>query len=98
MRRITRVVLFLVIASLISSSVGAAERRISATKTKLIRELLEVTDAPEGAADAIIDILGGWLGLPIASEEARGEVGESHQARTSSFVEKREVRSARCLA
>jgi hypothetical protein len=69
----------LLIVLLIASSAAAAQRQIAPAKKKLIRELLEVTDAPEGAADAIIDILGGRLGLPIAKEEQRGEVREGKQ-------------------
>lgn len=79
MQRIARKLLFLLAALLIASTTPAAERQISPKKQKLIRELLELTDAPEGAADAIIDILGGRLGLPLASEEARGETREGKQ-------------------
>jgi hypothetical protein len=79
MPRIIRNVLLLLMASLVATTTIAAERKISPAKKKLIRELLEVTDAPEGAADAIIDILGGRLGLPIATEEQRGEVREGKQ-------------------
>jgi hypothetical protein len=75
----TRNLIILLTALLIASTAAAAEQKISPKKQKLIRELLELTDAPEGAADAIIDILGGRLGLPIAPEEARGEVREGKQ-------------------
>ncbi len=71
--------LVLLVVLLVASSAGAAQRQISPAKKKLIRQLLEVTDAQEGTADAIIDILGGRLGLPIASEEQRGEVREGKQ-------------------
>jgi Uncharacterized protein conserved in bacteria (DUF2059)/Type II secretion system (T2SS), protein G len=71
--------IILLTALLIASTASAAEPNIYPKKQKLIRELLELTDAPKGAADAIIDILGGRLGLPIAPEEARGEVREGKQ-------------------
>ncbi len=77
MRRITRIVSFLIITLVVSSSAIASERKISDSKAKLIRELLEVTDAKEGTADAIIDILGGRLGLPLPSEEVREEFREN---------------------
>lgn len=79
MERISRAALSLAVILLMSLGASAAERKISAAKKKLIRELLRVTEAQEGTADAIIDILGGRLGLPLATEVQRGEVRESEQ-------------------
>ncbi len=73
MRRIHSAIF--IITLLVSSNGFGAE--IAASKAALIRELLKVTDAKEGTADAFIDILGGRLGLPMAPERTRGEVRES---------------------
>jgi uncharacterized protein len=66
----------LVLAILIGTVATAAEKKIPAAKQRLIKELLEVTEANEGTADAIVDILGGRLGVPLPTEEMRGETRE----------------------
>jgi Type II secretion system (T2SS), protein G/Uncharacterized protein conserved in bacteria (DUF2059) len=75
-----RAVLPLLIAFLIGSDAAlAADRTIPAAKKKLIEQLLELTRAQEGTADAILDILGGRLGIPLPPEEMRGEAREGEE-------------------
>src|SRR5437899_11183896 len=61
-------------------TVAAAEGKIPAAKKNLILQLFEVTEAKDGTADAIIDILGGRLGVPPIPEDSRREVrGEGQE-------------------
>ena len=76
----TRAVLLMLFAVLMGSDAAiAADRAIPAAKRKLIDQLLEFTQAQEGTADAILDILGGRLGLPLPTEEMRGEAREGEE-------------------
>jgi hypothetical protein len=80
-----RVVCAVLLALMPVLTAAAAEPRIPAAKKKLILQLFDVTDAKDNTADAIIDILGGRLGVPPISEEQRramreeGEEGEAMQ-------------------
>ena len=80
-----RVICAMLLALMPVLTAAAAEPGIPAAKKKLIRQLFEVTDAKDNTTDAIIDILGGRLGVPPISEEQRramreeGEEGEEMQ-------------------
>ena len=77
MRRAVLLMLFAVLMG--SDAAIAADRAIPAAKRKLIDQLLEFTQAQEGTADAILDILGGRLSLPLPTEEMRGEAREGEE-------------------
>src|SRR5262249_38837211 len=66
----------LVLAMFLGMTATSAEKTIAPAKLKLIKEFLEVTEADGGTADAIVDIIGGRLGIPLPSEEMRGETRE----------------------
>jgi hypothetical protein len=58
---------------------AVAGPRIPAAKKKLILQLFDVTDAKDNTADAIIDILGGRLGVPPIPEKQRVEMREGEE-------------------
>jgi hypothetical protein len=71
-----RVICAVLLALMPVLTAAAAERKIPAAKQKLILQLFEVTDANDNTTDAIIDILGGRLGVPPIPEEQRAEMRE----------------------
>ncbi|PYQ31437.1 MAG: hypothetical protein DMF57_14710 [Acidobacteria bacterium] len=71
-----RVIYAVLLALMPVLTAAAAEPRIPAAKKKLILKLFEVTDAKDNTTDAIIDILGGRLGVPPIPEDQRAEMRE----------------------
>jgi hypothetical protein len=77
MKWATAIVVALCASAVLAEGTAGSEKEIPPAKRELIRELLEVTEAAEGTADAVLDILAERLGVPPLPDALRGEVRES---------------------